>query len=102
MPWIVAAPSKTVGSATGGSGTVAELAQGALLPWFLPTKIKHTKQTNQMKIEVRYQTPYGECEWRSQWFPTLDEAERMVDFYRSCGSPSHVAPSSLAQFAHLS
>ena len=58
--------------------------------------------TNQMRIEVRYQTPYGECEWRSQWFPTLDEAERMVDFYRSCGSPSHVAPSSLAQFAHLS
>jgi len=54
-----------------------------------------------MRIEVRYQTPYGECEWRSQWFPTLAEAERMVDFYKSCGSPSHIAPSSLAQFAHL-
>jgi hypothetical protein len=25
----------------------------------------------------------------------------MVTFYRSCGSPSHIAPSSLAQFAHL-
>ena len=51
-----------------------------------------------MKIEVRYQTPYGDCQWRSQWFPTLAEAERMVIFYRSCGSPSHIAPSSLAQF----
>jgi hypothetical protein len=26
-----------------------------------------------------------------------EEADRMVDFYRSCGSPSHIAPSSLAQ-----
>ena len=57
--------------------------------------------TQAMRIEVRYQTPYGEQQWRSQWFPTLPEAERMVDFYRSCGSPSHIAPSSLAQFAHL-
>lgn len=54
-----------------------------------------------MRIEVRYQVPYGDCQWRSQWFPTLAEAERMVDFYKSCGSPSHVAPSSMAQFAHL-
>ena len=54
-----------------------------------------------MRIEIRYQTPYNACEWRSQWFTSLAEAERMVDFYRSCGSPAHVAPSSLAQFAHL-
>ena len=58
-----------------------------------------------MKIEVRYQTPYPAAglteEWRSQFFNTLPEAERMVDFYRSCGSPAHIAPSSLAQFAHL-
>jgi hypothetical protein len=54
-----------------------------------------------MRIEVRYQTPYNQTEWRSQWFPTLAEAERMVAFYLSCGSPSHIAPSSLAQFAHL-
>ena len=54
-----------------------------------------------MRIEVRYQTPYGNQQWRSQWFPTLPEAERMVTFYRSCGSPSHISPSSLAQFAHL-
>ena len=61
----------------------------------------HINQTKPMKIEVRYQTPYSSQEWRSQWFPTLAEAERMVDFYRSCGSPAHVAPSSLAQFEHL-
>jgi hypothetical protein len=52
-----------------------------------------------MRIEVRYQTPYNHTEWRSQWFKTLTEAERMVDFYRSCGSAAHVAPSSRAQFA---
>ena len=54
-----------------------------------------------MKIEVRYQTPYNQTEWRSQFFATMPEAERMVAFYLSCGSPSHIAPSSLAQFAHL-
>ena len=53
--------------------------------------------THPMRFEVRYQTPYNNCEWRSQWFRTLEEAQSMVDFYRSCGSPSHVAPSSLAQ-----
>ena len=53
---------------------------------------------NPMRIEVRYQTPYNACEWRSQWFATKEEAESMVDFYRSCGSPAHIAPSSLAQF----
>ena len=50
-----------------------------------------------MRFEVRYQTPYNACEWRSQWFRTKEEADRMVDFYRSCGSPSHITPSSLAQ-----
>ena len=44
------------------------------------------------RYEVRYQVPYNACEWRSQWFPTLEEAERMVEFYRSCGSPAHLAP----------
>ena len=53
--------------------------------------------TNPMRFEVRYQTPYGEQQWRSQWFTSKEEADRMVDFYRSCGSPSHIAPSSLAQ-----
>jgi len=35
---------------------------------------------------IRYQTPYTQ-EWRVQSFHTLEEAKRMVDFYRSCGSP---------------
>jgi hypothetical protein len=37
---------------------------------------------------ISYQTPYNQCEWRTQSFPTLDEAERMVAFYNSCGSPA--------------
>ena len=50
-------------------------------------------QTNPMiRYEVRYQVPYNQCEWRSQWFRTYEEAERMVEFYRSCGSPAHLAP----------
>lgn len=52
--------------------------------------INHKPQM--IRYEVRYQTPYNACEWRSQWFKTLDEAERMVEFYRSCGSPAHIAP----------
>jgi hypothetical protein len=37
---------------------------------------------------ISYQTPYNQCEWRTQSFPTLDEAERMLAFYISCGSPA--------------
>lgn len=58
---------------------------------------EHVQHLRPMRFEVRYQTPYNACEWRSQWFKDLEEAERMVEFYRSCGSPSHIAPSSLAQ-----
>lgn len=47
-------------------------------------------QTTPKTFTVRYQTPYNSCEWREQTFPTLDEAERMVSFYRSCGSPAHL------------
>jgi hypothetical protein len=38
--------------------------------------------------EVTYQTPYNQCEWRSQYYNNLQEAERMVEFYQSCGSPA--------------
>ena len=44
------------------------------------------------RYEVRYQTPYNQCEWRSQWFRTMNEAERMVAFYLSCGSKAYLAP----------
>ena len=63
-----------------------------------PDLLQYSHNHNRpMRFEVRYQTPYNACEWRSQWFTTKEEADRMVDFYRSCGSPSHIAPSSLAQ-----
>lgn len=35
-----------------------------------------------------YQVPYNDCEWRVQWFSTLQEAMSMIDFYKSCGSPA--------------
>ena len=44
-----------------------------------------------IRYEVRYRVPYNECEWRSQFFRTLAEAESMIAFYRSCGSPAHLA-----------
>ena len=37
---------------------------------------------------ITYQVPYNHCEWRTQTFRTLEEAERMVEFYISCGSPA--------------
>ena len=46
-------------------------------------------EMNQM-YQVSYQIPYNDCEWRSQYFNTLDEAERMVEFYKSCGSPARL------------
>ena len=64
-----------------------------------PTPYTDLISKRPMRIEIRYQTPYNNCDWRSQWFPTLEEAQSMVEFYRSCGSPAHIAPSSLAQFA---
>ena len=39
---------------------------------------------------ITYQVPYGACEWRFQHFDTLEQAIRMVDFYRSCGSPARL------------
>jgi hypothetical protein len=39
-------------------------------------------------FKITYQTPYNNCEWRIQSFNTLEEAERMVAFYLSCGSPA--------------
>ena len=41
-------------------------------------------------ITIRFQTPYNQCEWRTQTFATMDEAIRMVAFYKSCGSPAEV------------
>jgi hypothetical protein len=50
----------------------------------------HRDYIMQHTFTVRYQIPYGDCEWRTQSFTTLDEAQRMVEFYRSCGSPARL------------
>jgi hypothetical protein len=39
---------------------------------------------------IRYQSPYGSCEWREQTFSTREKAESMAAFYRSCGSPAEL------------
>lgn len=46
------------------------------------------KQINSIGFTIKYQHPYPsfglEEEWRTQSFTTLEEAERMIEFYRSC------------------
>lgn len=42
------------------------------------------------QVQITYQTPYGNQEWRFQSFPNVREAQSMVDFYRSCGSPAKI------------
>ena len=44
-------------------------------------------QLSDLMFTIRYFTPYRQ-EWRTQTFSTLDEAQRMIEFYRSCGSPA--------------
>jgi hypothetical protein len=44
-----------------------------------------------MRTCIRFYAPYAQV-WRDQWFPTLQEAERMVEFYLSCGTAAYVAP----------
>jgi hypothetical protein len=38
--------------------------------------------------QITYQTPYSNQEWRVQSFPTIQEAQNMIKFYQSCGSPA--------------
>jgi len=49
-------------------------------------------------FRISYQVPYPSVglieEWRTQTFSTLDEAERMIKFYRSCGSPARLVTES--------
>jgi hypothetical protein len=57
----------------------------------------HTLSQTSKMYQITYQVPYPSAglleEWRTQSFPTLDEAKRMVDFYRSCGSPAKLISS---------
>lgn len=51
--------------------------------------MQHTSRpVNAIGYTITYQMPYNECEWRTKSFPTLDEAERMIEFYKLCGSPA--------------
>ncbi len=43
-----------------------------------------------MMFTITYQVPYNNQEWRTQSFSTLEEANRMIEFYRSCGSPARL------------
>jgi len=53
--------------------------------------MQHTSRpVNAIGYTITYQTPYNQCEWRTQSFTTLDEAQRMIEFYRSCGSPAEL------------
>lgn len=53
--------------------------------------MQHTSRpVNAIGYTITYQTPYNQCEWRTQSFATLDEAQRMVEFYKSCGSPAEL------------
>jgi hypothetical protein len=48
------------------------------------------KQINSSGFTIKYQTPYNNCEWRTQSFTTIEEAKRMIQFYKSCGSPAEL------------
>jgi hypothetical protein len=48
------------------------------------------KQINSIGFTIKYQTPYNNCEWRTQSFTTIEEAKRMIEFYKSCGSPAEL------------
>jgi hypothetical protein len=51
--------------------------------------MNNQKQINSIGFTIKYQTPYTQ-EWRTQSFTTIEEAERMIAFYRSCGSPAEL------------
>ncbi len=38
---------------------------------------------------IRYFRPYTQ-DWKTQSFNTIEEANRMIDFYRSCGSSAQL------------
>jgi hypothetical protein len=42
-----------------------------------------------MRTCIRYFAPYSQ-QWREQWFPTIIEAEKMVEFYLSCGAKAYI------------
>jgi hypothetical protein len=51
--------------------------------------------SSQNMYQITYKVPYPSAglieEWRYQSFGTKEEAERMIEFYKSCGSPAKFA-----------
>jgi hypothetical protein len=44
----------------------------------------NTREINSIGYTIKFQSPYNECEWRTQSFTTIEEAERMIEFYKTC------------------
>ena len=47
-----------------------------------------SSSVNSIGFTITYQTPYNQCEWRTQTFATIEEAENQIEFYKLCGSPA--------------
>jgi hypothetical protein len=56
------------------------------------TRFMHNNSHNINAIgyTIKFQSPYNSCQWRTQSFATIGEAQRMIQFYRSCGSPAEL------------
>lgn len=50
--------------------------------------------TQSQMVTITYQVPYPSAglleEWRYQSFNTMKEAQSMIKFYLSCGSPAKI------------
>ena len=55
------------------------------------TRFTHTIATRFMSqsFMIRVLRPYTQ-DWHFQSFSTMDEAQRMIQFYKSCGSPAEL------------
>ena len=57
-----------------------------------PTNFQNKMTNSTATFSITYQVPYPSAglleEWRTQTFSTRNEAEKMIKFYRSCGSPA--------------
>lgn len=40
-------------------------------------------------FKIRYFLPYQQC-WKTQTFNNLNQAQRMISFYQSCGSSAYL------------
>jgi len=41
-------------------------------------------------VTIKFFSPYQQI-WKTQQFKTIQEAQNMIAFYRSCGSPAMIA-----------